>query len=209
MFGWFRPHIREQRRQVSAALVGYPPYEPPKWDVDQELMGEATIEYRQFFLAERSRRLEALGSFLGKFGVDPNLDDAGIMAVSVWYPAFADLLATGLEKDTVLAAYREFGSPWIGDLLGLNTIFDLGVYFGECMLLRNRRFEWKPIRGPERVSHNIFGQKSGRPFDPIDYMHTRCRNIQATKKPTIFSPTSGTEFIKPDALYKVIHGHLR
>jgi hypothetical protein len=210
MFGWLRrepAHIAERRRQVCDALVGYPPYQPPKWDIDAISMGEANVEYRQFFFGERGQRLEALRNFLEKFCVILSLEDAGILEVSAWCPTFADLFVPGLERDAVRDAYQEFETPWTGDLLGLNPIFDLGVYFGECLLLRNPRLEWKPGRGPEPtfVSHHIFGQKSGRPFDPVADMYTRCRNIQATNK---LSGPCGREFIQPDSLSRAIHAHV-
>jgi hypothetical protein len=205
MFGWFRrepSHVTERRQRLADALAGYPPYEPPDWGPDDK-WGDAHWEYVRFFLDNRSRRLEALRAFLAKFGVDVTLKDSGIMAVSSWFPTYADLLVDDLRSDAVSDAYHEFAAPWAGRLLGLNTIFDIGVFFGECMLSRKPKMRWKPVRGPEAhcVTHFIWGQRGGRLFDPINYMYTACNNVRAEKL------WRGKTFAAPDHLYRAIQGN--
>jgi hypothetical protein len=183
MFGWLRraPSPRmEQRNRVSDALAGYPPYTPPPWWPTDSIEHAA---YTKFFLANREHRLEALRVFLAKFNVSPDLDDAGVMAVSAWCPLYADLLVDGLETDAVWSAYHRFEAGWVGPLLGLNAMFDLGVYCGECVLLRNRRLKWWLLRGPEHnVAHRIVGQKYQHSFDPVRWMYAICKNVSNEKK---------------------------
>lgn len=180
MIGWLRrlqpEPDREERRQVSDALVDYPPYSPPPWNADEPRA------YQYFFRDQRSTRLEAFGIFLARFGLALNLADDGAQAVSDWYPVYADLLVDGIGSDPLRAAYHEFAVPWTGTLAGLNPIFDLGVYLGECMLARNPRLRWQALRVADGATHMIFGLRDGRPFDPISWTYTECRNICVTKR---------------------------
>jgi hypothetical protein len=186
MFAWLhrKPAPASQdKRRVRDALAGYPPYDPPRWTSEDQPAQPIIDEYRAYFLDNRNRRVEALSRFLAKFDIALSLDDEGVKAVSAWLPTYADLLVDGLqqqESDDIWCAYHYFDPPWIGPLTGLNPIFDLGVYMGECMLSRNPRLKWMPMLAPEPnkgASHPIFGQRSGRPFDPINSTYTECKNI--------------------------------
>jgi hypothetical protein len=143
MFGWLRrapPPPTEQQRQVARALAEYPPYAPPEWNPETKSFRDANVAYSEYFFGTGQARLEALRAFLAKFNVTPNLDDAGIMAVSAWLPEYADLLVD-FGDDAVANAYRGFTAPWIGVLSGLNPVFDLGVYYAECLWLRRTKLK--------------------------------------------------------------------
>jgi hypothetical protein len=204
MFGWLRrapSRPTEQQRAMTSALADYPPYAPPAWDADPDTIEHET--YKRFFLANREPRLEALRMFLAKFNVASDLDDAGLMAVSAWCPLYMDLLVDDLESDSVWSAYHQFAAAWVGPLLGLNAMFDLGVYCGECILLRNPRLEWQPLRGPEHcVQHPILGQKCQRSFDPIGWMYVMSKNIYNEKDPR-YAAIPGPR-TKEDELYRRI-----
>lgn len=210
MFSWLRrnsKHREEELRQVSEGLADYPLYVPPTWDVHSTALREANAEYKRFFFENRDRRLEALRVFLARFNVALNLDDAGVMALSNWLPNHADLLVDGLSTDSVRDAYDGLATPWTSSLLGLNAIFDLGIYFGECMLSRNSRLKWQPIRGPEphNVGHPIFGQKNRRPFDPIKWIYVMCSNIYTERNVPVARDTEIAT--KEDSLYRHILAH--
>jgi len=161
MFGWLRraPSRRtKQQREMANALTDYPPYTPPAWWSTDSIEHAA---YTKFFLENRDDRLAALRMFLARFNVAPDFDDAGLRAVSAWCPLYMDLLVDDLYSDRVWSAYHNFEADWVGPLLGLNPIFDLGVHCGEWVLLRNPRLEWQCLRGPEHfVAHQIVGQKN-------------------------------------------------
>lgn len=186
MFGWLRrapPPPTEQQRKVTRALADYPPYSPPEWNPNKKSLRDANMEYREYFFDSRPARLEALRAFLAQFDVTLNPDDAGIMAVSTWLPQYADLLVENLDDDAVRDGYRGFTTPWTGALGGLNPIFDLGVYYAECLWLRRTRLKWLVTRGPQRQvsGHAISGLPGGKLFDPINWMYSECRNIRNLK----------------------------
>lgn len=190
MFTWLRrktPPVAEEKRRVLDALADYPPYSPPKWNAEVQSIGDAANEYRAYFFDNRKHRVEALRRFLAKFDVELNRDDDGVKAVSAWCPVYADLLVEGLghhESEAVWCAYHWLQTPWMGPLIGLNPAFDLGVYMGECLLHRNPRLKWLPVRNPDPdrgASHPIFGRRCGRPFDPIKWIYTECGNIHSAR----------------------------
>jgi hypothetical protein len=201
MFRWIR-RMRQETR-VLAALIDYPQYGPPEWDPETKSPEDANAEYREFFLDNRDRRVDALRIFLSKFDVSLDFSDFGVAAISDWCPVYADLLVEELGNDTVWSAYHGFAAPWKGPLLGLNPIFDLGVYYGECLLVRNSKLTWQPLRGPEpgTAAHPIFSQRNRRPFDPINWMYTWCKNIRSAKMAR-FGP--GSEFLDKTALSRDI-----
>lgn len=216
MFGWLRRVPRpssEDKRRVLDALTGYPPYSPPVRDPAKSFKDSVT-EYENFFLANTNGRIEALGAFLANFGVALSVDEGGLMAISAWCPRYADLLVDGLESDAVAGAYRYFEAPWTGHLLGLNLIFDLGIYLGECILSHDAKLKWQPVRAPDAnsVTHNIiFGRRFFALFDPVRWMYTECNNIRADKlaKARRLPAYPATGFLREDAIFRVIEWEAR
>jgi hypothetical protein len=49
-------------------------------------------------------------------------------------------------------------APWIEERLGFNVIFDLGIFFGECVIGRNQRLKWEYRAG---VTHDGSASLSG------------------------------------------------
>jgi hypothetical protein len=145
-------------------------------------MRAASAQYREHFLGSTQARLEALREFLANFDVSLSSDDAGLMAVSTWLPHWADLLVDDLDDQAVRDAYNRFTVPWTGTLSGLNVIFDLGIYYAECLWSRRTKLEWVVVvRGPEGARHLIKGLPGGKWFDPIHFMHRECSNIGKAK----------------------------
>jgi hypothetical protein len=208
MFDWLlrRSQRHEQQDRVSYALANYPAYEPPQWDATKSL-SDNNLEYADFFLDRRNRRLEALRSFLINFDVVLSMDNGGIMDVSSWCPIYGDFLVPELETEDVFSAYHDFELPWAGRLIGLNVIFDVGIYVGECILHRNQVLKWQPMRGPEsrNICHPIFGENR-TVFDPIQSIYVTFRNIVVAKRfPRVHRRST---FMKPDALFHEIQGNI-
>jgi hypothetical protein len=191
MFGWFgrAPAApTEDQLRVSQALASYPPYAPPEWKADSnpESMRAASSQYRDFFIGGIPARLEALRAFLANFDVALNLDNAGLMAISAWLPRYGDLLVNDFDDEVVRDAYRHFDVPWTGPLIGLNVIFDLGIYNAECLWTRRTKLKWQVGRGLDVhghliAHHFIIGIPGGKWFDPFHYTYVHCRNIRTAK----------------------------
>jgi hypothetical protein len=189
MFSWLRrsplPPPTEQQLQLTQALAAYPPYAPPEYspNPDADSMRAASAQYREYFLGGRQARLEALGEFLANFDVSSSLDDAGLIAVSTWLPHWADLLVNEFEDSN---AYRRLEVPWTGRLKGLNVVFDLGIYYAECLWARRTKLEWIVVRGADvhgivLASHAIKGLPGGKLFDPFDFTFWECWHIRNAK----------------------------
>ena len=188
MLDWFRrvpAAPTEEQLRVTQALVGYPPYAPPKWEPDPnpEAMRAASIQYRDYFLGGTQARLDALRAFLANFQVSLNLDDASLIAISTWLPRWADLLVSDFDDPAVRNAYHRFEAPWSGELCGLNVVFDLGIYYAECVWIRRTGLKWVVVRGPDGATHSIYGLPGGKPFNPIHFMYWECQDIRKAKLP--------------------------
>jgi hypothetical protein len=147
MFGWLRKnsrHLTDLRRRMSQALADYPAYQPlhrqgpncPRHLPDQEAREFAARgrENFQYFTEQRPERLRALEAFLAKFDLVANLQNEGLAAVSGWLPGNCGALLPDLSRDETMQTFYRYLVPWEGSLRGLNAIFDLGIFFGECVI---------------------------------------------------------------------------
>ena len=204
MFAWLRckvPPLSKEKRRVIEALIDSRPTHRPCGTLKLNRRGDANEEYRTYFLDNRNRRIDALAGFLKKFDVALSLNDEGVSSVSAWLQIYVDLLVDGLsdqENDEIWCAYHWFQAPWTGPLAGLNPIFDLGVYMGECVLRRNPRLKWWTMVDPEPgkgVRHLIFVQRGQRFFDPMRWMYEECQNMHWPPRSTKTNPDT-TRFFK-------------
>ncbi len=188
LFGHAPAAPTEDQLRVSQTLVSYPPYAPPEWKADSnpESRRAASAQYRDFFIGGIPARLEALRTFLANFDVALNLDDAGLMAISAWLPRYGDLLINDFDDKVVRDAYYEVAVPWTGSLIGLNVIFDLGIYNAECLWTRRTKLKWQVGRGFDvhghlMAHHFIIGIPGGKWFNPFRDAYERCWNIRKAK----------------------------
>jgi len=155
MFGWLRReprHLADHCRRMLEALADYPVYEPlhrqgpncPRHFPDQEMQEFAARGRDNFayFMEHRAERLNALKGFLAGFGVSIDLQEPGLATVSTWLPGHCGALVPNLGRDETMQIFFRYLKPWEDNLRGLNVIFDLGIFFGECVLARNPRVHW-------------------------------------------------------------------
>jgi hypothetical protein len=205
MFRWLRRDPRrlpEQRRRMLDGLADYPIYEPPHHqgpNFRHKAPDESMDEYRQstqeflargkenfiHLMAGRDERLAALQRFLYKFDVVSGTDEAGLRAVSAWCPGNCGTLVTDLRKTATRQAFFQF-APWTGQWRGLNVIFDLSIFFGECIITRNQKLYWKYLSGTSEGGYSnssgyyVSGYKSfPDSFDAANYMYGLCTNDAA------------------------------
>jgi hypothetical protein len=194
VFGWLRKepkHLVDQRRRMSEALVDYPVYEPPHRQGPHGPRHLSDQEAREFwargkenfshFMERRKERLDALRTFLARFDVAMDLEQAGLAAVSAWLPGNCGTLVSDLGKEETVQIFFRYLAPWVGDLRGLNVIFDLGIFFGECVIFRNPRLHWIDRQGLSDGGHaagtayHIDGFKRRRDWlDPMCSMLYLC-----------------------------------
>jgi hypothetical protein len=177
MFPWLKrepKELVEQRQVLSPALMDYPLYQPPhclgaflsrRDDQTDEDYERYRLEYAEhmkvnfaYFMAQRATRIAALQSFLSKLGVNASFDDAGLTRVSAWFPDNAFALAD-LREWAVSQSYYQMQTPWTEGLLGLNIIFDLGVFVGDLLIQKQPRLHWVDV---PRVSDT--GECSATPY---------------------------------------------
>jgi len=200
MFRWLQRKPKEliERLQVlTPALVDYPLYQPPHRQGPNflhrrpDLNEEEHIRYvREFvaradqnflyFMDQRTARLAALQVFLGKFGANANLDDAGIASVSAWLPDNGYALADFKDK-SVVDSFYEMKTPWTEGRRGLNVIFDLGIFLGEALIRKQPRLHWKFIPGASdhgesaNTGYRIQGFRGKRTsLDPPQRIFSEC-----------------------------------
>jgi hypothetical protein len=206
MFNWLQRRepkdLIERRQFLSEAMVDYSVYQPPHRQgpnyirrKSEQSEDEHIGLFRQFvargnenfqyFMEQRNARLAALYGFLNKFGVNAGLDDAGLTAVSAWFPGNGCALVGNLRDKAVVQAFYQMNKPWTHALRGFNVVFDLGVFLGECLIARQPRLHWKYRSGLSNAGESAttgysiegFRRKSkGNHIDPPQYILTYCGN---------------------------------
>jgi hypothetical protein len=166
----------------------------------------------QYFKEQRPIRLAAFGTFLSKFEVPAGVDDMGLAAVSAWCPNHCGFLVRsfGLPTSsrnrkfrflpTSSRGYRhkfpptwktffELSAPWDDQWHGLNAVFDLGVYLGECIIARNPKLYWWFKAGASddgaaiHSGYQIGGFARERDcFDPMMYAFTTAITRQSLSR---------------------------
>jgi hypothetical protein len=208
MFRWLRrdpPHDIEQRRRIFDALVDYPLYEPPHRqgpNNPRHARGQGEEAYHQFiqeynarskqnfayFMAHREQRLAALASFLRKFEVTIGVDDRGLSLVSAWCPGNCGALVPDLGSNATRQAFFQL-APWTEKWRGLNVIFDLGIFLGECLLIRNEHLYWEFFpRSSDDGSSNLSGyciagfRSIRHCIDAPECMYSVCENDASVQR---------------------------
>jgi hypothetical protein len=114
-----------------------------------------------FFLQQRPFRLQFLHDFLTEFDIDANTTDDGLSAVSDWHDSYGGVLLRFRPRDTTtLNAFVSYAHPWTGEHLGINVVWDLGIFVGECLIARRRSAHWDLNTGdPDPISLEAVGHQ--------------------------------------------------
>ncbi len=220
MFRWLQrepEHTIKRRQLLSDAFADYPLYQPPyrqgpsfprrtpkQTEEDHKRLllefAERGRENFQYFLDQRTARLIALRTFLSKLGVNADLDDVGLAAVSAWFPGNLSALVANLRDEGVTQAFYQMNTTWTESLRGLNVLFDLGVFLGECLTVRQPKFRWEyhPGLSDDGASYHTgyvitgFEKPSERNwFDPAAFIYGQARNDVIDQRPgSTFRPVN-------------------
>jgi len=144
---------------IKSALLDYPVFSPPHLRSEIELPIGSARENFSYFLEHLSFRLCALQNFLKKFGVDATTDDQGLAAVSNWFRRYGGLLIYYQRQNTVtLRAFTNRDPTWTSEHVGINVVWDLGIYVGECIIARYPSAYWALNTGnPDPISLKALG----------------------------------------------------
>lgn len=203
MFRWLRRDqkpLMEARQLMARALVDYPVYEPPHRQgpaylrrLPNQSEEKHSILLREFaergrenfsnLMEHRDARMTALRTFLAKFDVQMGFDDAGLAAVSAWCPGNCGALVASLREDATRQVFFSMRQPWTEQWRGLNVIFDLGLFLGECLIVRSPRLHWIYLPGTsDDGSSNLSGYAidgfkktgNGNWLDPMEFIYSVC-----------------------------------
>lgn len=107
-----------------------------------------------YFKQHVPNRLRVLRDFLKKFEIDADTTDDGLAAVSGWFDCYGGLLLRFRPYDTTnLNAFMSYAPPWTDEQLGINVLWDIGIFIGECLIARRRSAHWDLNTGdPDPIS---------------------------------------------------------
>jgi len=181
------------RRKAKLALLGYPVYSPPylQNEIDLPLSkAEANFGY---FMTHRAFRLRSLQEFLNKFDVTASTDDQGLAAVTNWFRRYGGLMTYFERRSTVtLDAFVNYDPTWTEAHIGINVVWDLGIYTGECVIARYPSAHWTINTGnPDPISLKALGFH--RPSVAGLYWPTECDPITQV-------------FIDSQSIAQTVHG---
>jgi hypothetical protein len=193
------PGAWKRAARVRRALADYPLFSPPHLQNSAFLDFQSAKENERYFFDHRTERMQALSQFMRTFGVEMAVDGPGLTAASAWIAGHAGLLVPNLNSRGVRQAFYRFARPWTGRRRGLNAVFDLGLFFGECIIAKNPKCYWRgfvgaaPGQPPRPVCDvgwtgiGIQGSRRKPFFDPFQLMENMCANLQSMHKVSLLT----------------------
>jgi hypothetical protein len=141
------------------ALEEYPVYSPPDMRNEIELPINLARDNFNYFKANLVFRERSLRTFMEKFAIDATTDDRGLLAVSQWFDRYGGLLLYHKPRSaTTLRAFVNYNPPWTGKHIGINVVWDIGIYVGNCIIARRASAHWDLDTGnPDPMSHEALG----------------------------------------------------
>jgi hypothetical protein len=134
-------HVRHwiSEARLKRALADYPVYSPPHRGIEWTMPRQDARENFEFFLAQRTNRVNALKGLMARFGVAVDFTDATKTALDRWiatYGAFLYVSETGLS-------FWTHNPEWEGARLGFGVILDLAIFIGEFAIRESPGLKWE------------------------------------------------------------------
>src|SRR5260370_15619265 len=154
-----RPSAWLAARKLKASLVSYPIYRPPHLRSEIDLTASKAKENFEYFLQQRSFRLQSFRDFMKRFNIDVATTDASLTDVSHWFDHYGGLLLNFRPYSSIaLRAFLHYDPPWTGTHIGINAVWDLAIYLGECVIARRPSAHWALNTGnPDPISREAIG----------------------------------------------------
>ncbi|QGM97487.1 hypothetical protein [Methylocystis parvus] len=137
MFG-FVTRYRDKRR-LQEALRDYPEYAPPFRGKAKLKRAQAEANF-EFFMSQRSKRLECLGRFLLGFAVSLELTPEGLPLLDAWLLRYGGYLIP--PGGDAIDALERYDPPWTSAFAGMNIVHDVSVFAGEYIIRHNPNARW-------------------------------------------------------------------
>src|SRR5215510_5772424 len=151
--GWYRA------RKINSALANYPVYAPPHLRSEIDLSLTEARENFEYFMDKRSFRSQSLIDFMNRFKIEMTTNDSGLTSVSNWFDRYGGLLLPFTPRSTVtFDSFVAYDPSWTGEHIGMNVIWDIGIYLGECVIARNPSAHWALNTGDaDQISREAVG----------------------------------------------------
>jgi hypothetical protein len=138
-----KPRVWFDAVRVHYALKNYSVYSPPHMRNEIKLLAGAAEENFDYFQTTRSTRMASFRIFMKNFGVDATTDDKGLVAVSEWFKRYGGLLLYYKPRTArTLLAFVDHDPQWVGKHIGINVVWDIGIYVGDCTINRCPSAHW-------------------------------------------------------------------
>jgi hypothetical protein len=159
MLSMLKPKVWFDALKLRGALKKYPVYSPPNMRNEIELPIGMAKENFNYFQTNLASRQTSFRTFMKTFAIDATTDDRGLVAVSEWFNRYGGLLLYYKPRSaTTLRAFVNYDPPWIGRHIGINVVWDLGTYIGNCIIARRASAHWDLNTGdPDPMSCSALG----------------------------------------------------
>jgi hypothetical protein len=132
-----------RRFWLQRALRDYPVYDPPHKREERLLTKELARENFDYFMEVRQQRAEYFRDWLRRFfRVILTPDAKGIEALSRWGNKYVGLLLDTDSAGNPTDSYFTYSPSWTGNNAGCNVVFDMGITFGEFIILNCPKLYW-------------------------------------------------------------------
>jgi hypothetical protein len=161
----------------------------------------------EFFLEQKTGRIEALAQFLKFFGVSLSFSQQAKSALDAWLATYAAFLYVSERGSSFLT----HNPGWVGPRAGFNVIFDLASFLGDFAIHENPNLSWEMDNqredGRTRTDHcfqrpAIFATRALPSFprdlisDVHSFCHSQCEGTYMLRRPrfTYGSPALSRQF---------------
>lgn len=163
-----KPSLWMARRRIKRILAKpYPAYLPPHRKWEKHLSPSQRQENFDYFMSIRKPRLEVFRSWIHeKFNVEATFDKRGIDSLSHWFDTHGGFFIDwrNLPNDySPIKSYRDYIPPWNEPLLGVNILFDIGLWVGEYAITKFGRLRWDVDVGYGGFGEEKYGYGFGKP----------------------------------------------
>jgi len=155
------------RRLGRILSQGYPVYNPPNLQWEKKLPKEKVQENFDYFMNVRLSRVNFLNKwFYENFDLDVSLSKDGVDRLTKWYDDYAGVVFAAKHTKSFYwdNCYRDYDPAWEGPYVGINLLFDIGIWAGEYIIAKAPSLYWAPNSGDRRERQSLNHPGFGKPY---------------------------------------------